>query len=122
MGQTDQEKKAKKEALKKLLAERKAWIKKAVVKMKKQKKEIKAIKEQLKNNPATVPMIAEATEISSDKVLWYIAALKKYGQIIEGEKDGGYYHYLLSDSAEVPGDGIEESTNTREADGLDFQP
>ncbi|MFC1516430.1 winged helix-turn-helix domain-containing protein [Thermodesulfobacteriota bacterium] len=111
----NQEKKAKKEALKKLLAERKAWIKKAAAKMKKQKKEIKAIKEQLQNNPATVPMISEATEISSDKVLWYIAALKKYGQIIEGEKDGGYYHYLLSDSTDVPDDDIEETTTTRGA-------
>ena len=107
-----QKNQAKKDAMKKLRAERKAWIKKAAAKMKVQKKEIRAIKEQLKNSTGTVPMVAESTGIPADKVLWYIAALKKYGQIIEGEKDGAYYHYFLSDLSDVSHDDIEGSLET----------
>ena len=112
MGRMDQDKKVKKDALKKLGSGRKAWIKKAAAKMKAQKKDIKAIKGQLKNDGGTVPSISESTGIPAERVLWYIAALKKYGQIIEGEKDGGYYTYLLSDTAEVAEDDHEASVET----------
>jgi hypothetical protein len=27
--------------------------------------------------------------------LWYVASLKKFGEILEGNKDGGYYRYRL---------------------------
>jgi hypothetical protein len=42
-----------------------------------------------------VPEISQATGIPSDRVLWYLATLKKYGGIIEGEKDSGYFRYVL---------------------------
>jgi hypothetical protein len=31
-------------------------------------------------------------------VLWFIATLKKYGEIAEGDKDGGYFRYYLADA------------------------
>ncbi len=96
MSQTDKQKKEKKAAMKMLRQERKQKIKEIAATMKAQKEDVKAIKEQMKNDVGTVPSIARETGISADKVLWYIAALKKYGEIIEAEKDGGYFRYVLT--------------------------
>ncbi|MBU0767515.1 MAG: helix-turn-helix domain-containing protein [Proteobacteria bacterium] len=99
MSHNDEIKKKKKEAMKKLRKDRKEWITKASTMVKEQKKILKAIKGYLENQPATVPEISKATGIPSDRVLWYLATLKKYGDIIEGEKDGGYFRYVLAESA-----------------------
>jgi predicted Rossmann fold nucleotide-binding protein DprA/Smf involved in DNA uptake len=88
----------KKEAMKKLRNDRREWIAKASAMVKAQKKERKAITAHLENKPATVPEIAEATGIPSDKVLWYLATLKKYGNVIEVEKDGGYFRYVTTEN------------------------
>ena len=95
MSHDDDIKKKKKEAIKELRSHRKEWITNASKIVKEQKKILKSIKEYLENKPATVPEIANATGISMDKILWYLATLKKYGDIIEGEKDGGYFRYIL---------------------------
>ena len=99
MNSDDERIKKKKEAIKKLRSERKEWITMTSTMVKVQKKERKAIKAHLENKPATVPEIAEATGIPSDRVLWYLATLKKYGDITEGEKDGSYFRYVLTGSA-----------------------
>ena len=105
MNEVNEKKTAEKEAMKKLRAARKETIKRAADKMKKQKKAIKDIKEQLKDKAGTVPEVAEATGIPPSEVLWYLAALKNYGQILEGEKDGSYFRYKLAGNAsEDPGE------------------
>ena len=86
-----------KEAMNKLREDRKVKIKAAKALMKKQRKTIKAIKEQLKDKPMTVPEIASATGIEPASVLWFLAALKKYGKILEGEKDGSYFKFRLAE-------------------------
>ena len=96
MGQNKEDKKAEKEAMKKLRESRKASIQAATSRMKTQKKAIKAIKDQLENHALTVPEIAAATGAAAAETLWYIAALKKYGRVIEAEKDGSYFKYALS--------------------------
>jgi biotin operon repressor len=96
MGQNKEDKKAEKEAMKKLRESRKASIQAATNRMKAQKKTIKVIVDQLKNQALTVPEIAAATGAAAAEILWYIAALKKYGQVIEAEKDGSYFKYALS--------------------------
>jgi predicted transcriptional regulator len=98
MSHDDEIKKKKKEAMKKLRNGRKDWITKASTMVKEQKKILKAIKGYLENQPATVPEISEATGIPSDKVLWYLATLKKYGEIIEGEKNDGYFRYVSAET------------------------
>ena len=98
MRHDDDIKKKKNEAMKKLREDRKEWITKASTIVKEQKKILKAIKGHLENQLATVPEISKATEIPSDRVLWYLATLKKYGDIIEGEKDGSYFRYVLAKS------------------------
>lgn len=99
MNREDEIMNKKKKAMKQLRGDRKEWITMASTMVKEQRKERKAIKKHLENQPATVPEIAEATGIPSDKVLWYLATLKKYGDIVEGEKDGSYFRYVLTECA-----------------------
>lgn len=87
-----------KQAMKALREERKAFIKSASVNMKRQKKAVTLILEQLKEGAQTVPAIAAATGAAAAETLWYLAALKKYGQIKEAAKDGGYYTYELANA------------------------
>jgi hypothetical protein len=96
---SDQETESPKEALKALKAARKDQIAAATARMKEQRKAVKVIKEQLAGVELTVPEIAAATGLPADEVLWYVASLKKYGEIIEGSKDGGYYRYKLGQPA-----------------------
>jgi hypothetical protein len=84
------------EALKELRQERKVFIEQAKDQIKTQSLLFKKIKEQLKEEGKTVPEIARNTEIPSSQVLWLIMALKKYGQVIEGAKDGDYFIYQLT--------------------------
>ncbi len=99
MRQNEQDKKAGKTAMKALREERKPFIKAASAKMKLQKKAIKTILAQLKDGAQTIPVIAEKTGASTAETLWYMAALKKYGEIKEAEKDGDYFKYELAESA-----------------------
>ena len=92
------ENEARKEALKKLKASRKDQIAATTAKMKAQRKAVKVIKEQLAGVELTVPEIAAATGLSAAEVLWYVASLKKYGEILEGAKAGGYYRYRLNEA------------------------
>lgn len=99
MSQAETGKKEKKAALKELRAARKERIVKATARVKVQKKALKAIKAHLEKGPGTVPEVAAAAEMPTNEVLWYLAALKKYGEIIEGEKDGGYFRYALPEKS-----------------------
>ena len=114
MNQDDIEKKAKKSAMKALRSVRKEWITRTAARLKEQKKNLKAIKGHLEEGPGTVPRIAEATGIPPDRVLWYIAALKKYGEINEAEKDGSYFRYTLTEkgSAEDSDDFTDNASET----------
>lgn len=87
---------ARKEAIKKLKAARKDQIAAATARLKKQRQAVKAIKEYLAGAELTVPEIAAATGLPASEVLWYVASLKKYGEILEGPKAGSYYRYKLS--------------------------
>lgn len=69
----------------------------ATAAMKRQKKHINAIKDFLTAQAGTIPDIAKGTNLPTDQTLWYIATLKKYGQILEGEKQGAFFLYVLND-------------------------
>jgi predicted Rossmann fold nucleotide-binding protein DprA/Smf involved in DNA uptake len=90
---------SRKEALKALKATRKDQIAATTAKMKEQRKAVKAIKAHLAEAELTVPEIAAATGLPASEVLWYVASLKKYGEVLEGPKAGGYYRYRLSEAA-----------------------
>lgn len=96
MTDTDQVAQEKKEAMKQLRAERKDSIKRAAGRVKAQKKDIKLLKEQINSEDgATAPEIAEATQMETSKVIWYLATLKQYGEVAEGVKDGCFFRYKL---------------------------
>jgi len=100
MSQTEQENK---EAMKALRKAREHTIKAASARLKDQMKVVKAIKEQLMNQAATVPEIAAASGISSSEVMWYVATMKKFGEILEAEQDGSYFKYRLATGGETGG-------------------
>ena len=50
---------------------------------------LKVIKEESKS----VPTIASELEIPSHRVLWFLAAMKKYDQVMEDGMDGDYVLY-----------------------------
>ena len=85
-----------KEAMKALRQERKAWIKTAAAKVKEHNSALRAIREQLKDMPRTVPEIAEGAGLPSSKVMWYVASMKKFGEILEADQDDSYFRYQLT--------------------------
>lgn len=82
-----------KEQLQQLRKARQATIAAAAARLKVQKQTAAAIREQLQQ-PRTVPEVAEATGIAPQTVLWYVAALKKYGQVKELDKAGSHFRYV----------------------------
>ncbi len=93
----DNRQNGKKTAMKMLREARKTSIRNASARVKAQKQALQAIKGHLEKGPGTVPEVADATGIPSDQVLWYMASLKKYGEVVEVKKDGGFFRYALSE-------------------------
>ena len=91
----DEEQEPGQTVLKQLKAARQDQIAAATARMKEQRRAVKAIKARLEGADLTVPEIAAATGLLASEVLWYVASLKKYGEILEGPKDGGYFRYRL---------------------------
>ena len=86
-----------KDALKQLRNERKTFIDRARQSVKEQNKITKAIKTELAKEACTVPEIAQALKMKTATVLMFVSALRKYGEIIEGPKDGDYFKYQLAE-------------------------
>ena len=90
-----------KELLKALREARKQSIEKLSRRIREQRRTIGAIRGQLEENPKTVPEIASALGVSSSQIMWWVAALKKFGEVVEREKDGSYFRYELADRPEA---------------------
>lgn len=88
-----------KEAMKALRAERKEAVDRAAALAKEHRKAIKAVRERLAESAATVPEIAQATGLPQDRTLWLVASMRKFGQVVEAEKDGDFYRYALAGEA-----------------------
>ncbi len=95
---------SRKEALKKLKAARQAQIVAATGRMKAQRRALKAIRACLAEAELTVPGIAAAAGLPVSEVLWYVATLKKYGEILEGPKAGSYFRYRLGQAVASEGE------------------
>jgi predicted transcriptional regulator len=92
-------KRTSKEVMSALRKARHAQVSAATAMVKEQRKTVRAIREQMKDGPRTVPEIAEAAGLTTDIVFYYVASMKKYGAILEAEKDGAYFRYQLVDTA-----------------------
>jgi hypothetical protein len=86
---------AKRKALKKLREARSAKVAAVAERVKRQKKAIGLLRGLLDAEGKTAPELARLSAMPASEVLWYLASLKKYGEVFEGEKDNGYYRYTL---------------------------
>jgi DNA-binding GntR family transcriptional regulator len=68
----------------------------------------KALMKFLEQQPATVPQIAEALQISADEALWHVTGMRKYGKIAESGEDGDYPLYALAALEEKAHSGSQE--------------
>ena len=93
-----------KAAMKALRKERKVWIKAAAAKVKGHNSALRAIREQLKETPRMVPEIAEGAGLPSWEVMWYVASMKKFGEILEADQDDSYFRYQLPGGGETDAD------------------
>lgn len=84
-----------KETLQALREERKSHIEQARRSIKENNKVLKAIREQLAAEQATIPQIARALSMDTGQVLLFVSALKKFGEVVEGPKEGDYFKYGL---------------------------
>jgi hypothetical protein len=85
-----------KQTMKALRQKREVFIARARENIKANNAIIKKIREQIATEPKTVPQIAQALGMETDKVLLFISGLKKYGEVAEGPKDGDYFKYQLA--------------------------
>jgi hypothetical protein len=86
-------------SLKKLRQARRQAIAAAAARVKEQRRALKAIRTSLAGAELTVPELAAATGLPASEVLWYLATLKKYGDILEGPQAGSYFRYRLGQGA-----------------------
>jgi hypothetical protein len=80
-------------ALKKLREERSRTVAAVAQRVKTQKKVLGLLRGLLTAEGKTAPELAQLSGMPASEVLWYLASLKKYGEVFEGEKDDGYYRY-----------------------------
>ena len=81
------------ETLKQLRTTHAESVKRAQELLKEQKKMQQELCAFFRERPRTVPEAAQATGIPSDKVLWFVAAMKKYGVVEEAGMCGDYPLY-----------------------------
>lgn len=94
-----------KDDLKNLRETRKYQIAAATERMKRQRQAVQAIEAALAQGGMTVPELARATRQPASQVLYYLATLKKYGKVVEGEAEGSYFKYRLAEGKASAGKG-----------------
>lgn len=82
--------------LKKLRGKKQEQIQRVQAMVKEQKKILTAVTKTLQQGPKTIPELAASLQLPTEQTLWYVAAMKKYGQILEGDKKGDYFTYCLA--------------------------
>ena len=99
MTETERSEQERKEALKALRNERREYINRAAARVKVVSQRMNQIREALRAGPRTIPHLAESIGLPTAETLWYVMAMKKYGQVAEGSKDrkASYYPYELVD-------------------------
>lgn len=91
---------ANKPNLKALRQERRELVEASRARLKVQSKEVALIKKALAQGSATAPELARRTGLDSQKALYYVVSLLKYGQVREEEPEGAYFRYGLKPAEE----------------------
>ena len=79
--------------LKDLREKHKDTVARTQERLKTQNKVYREIKKTIKDEPKTVPDIAEEIGLETHVVLWNLTALKKYGVVSEAGMSGEYFLY-----------------------------
>lgn len=58
-----------------------------------------AIRKALRDGPKTVPEISAASGIASHETLWFVNAMRKYGELAITGDENGYKKYGLKEEA-----------------------
>jgi hypothetical protein len=95
MSGSKEQREALKATLKKLRAERGATVDAAVERNKARQAARKQVRAALAAGPATVPALAAASGLPTRDVLWHVAAMRKYGDVVEAGMEGDYPTYSL---------------------------
>jgi predicted Rossmann fold nucleotide-binding protein DprA/Smf involved in DNA uptake len=112
--------KASREALRRLRQERSEQVKVANAANNLVRAERKKIVADLASGPMSVRQLATSTQLPTDRVLWHIAAMRKYGDVAEMlEKDGDYYTYSLTAGAKSGSTTEERKTAVAPSDQTD---
>jgi len=81
------------EMLRDLRAEHGATVERTQTLLKEQKAIDTRICQAIRENPKTVPEVAQAIDLPGHAVLWHLTALKKYGRVAEAGMCGDYVLY-----------------------------
>jgi hypothetical protein len=81
--------------LARLREERGATVDAAVARNKARQAARKKVRAAMASGAATVPAIAAASALPSGEVLWHVAAMRKYGALVETGQEGDYPTYAL---------------------------
>jgi ferric-dicitrate binding protein FerR (iron transport regulator) len=78
-------------------------FKRAQALLKEQQSIRKSLRQALLGGARSVPQLAEIAGIPASAALWHVAAMKKYGLLVEAsmDEDGDYYLYELSAEARL---------------------
>lgn len=79
--------------LKELRVEHQTTVDRTQALLKEQGKIERAILKLIKEESLTIPTIASQLELPTDRVLWFVTALKKYDKLREDGMDGEYVLY-----------------------------
>jgi hypothetical protein len=52
----------------------------------------------LKTGPMTIPQLAAHCQLEPSVLLWHLMAMRRYGEVVEGQEQDGYYLYLLKEN------------------------
>lgn len=85
------------DALKSLRERGGAGLESAQTRLKEQNRVVNELTRLLKEGPKTVPELSEAAKLPTETVFWQLMALKKYGMVLDGDQDGDYFQYRLSE-------------------------
>ena len=81
------------ELLKQLRTKHAASVERTQALLKEQQKMQQQLLAALRDTPRTIPELAAATGLPSNRVLWFMAALRKYGVVAENGMSGDYPLY-----------------------------
>ena len=57
----------------------------------------KLLRGALESGPKTVPELATATTLATPVAMWHVMAMRRYGEVVEGDEKNGYMVYSLKE-------------------------